>query len=448
MPLSSKTLPSSSPDFRILQPLTFLKILSLIAVSVIAVVAFAAALSPVLRELLPHVRRQMDLGTALCALLSAVSLYLARSRSSFTERRFSYLLASIVILISSFTLLSYLHSRSAGLHLPTSMWQTATFFLSLGVLILGLRIERPVLSHCVDLHTALLCTFALVLFYNAALSALHRLDLAVQTDMPCATVSCIVLLAMVAYLLRAERAVYAVLFASGIGGKTARLTVPFAIILPAIRSVGRGNTHTDYVTAVTVLVVLSLLLLVCLRIQGLEREVHDLSLRDELTGLYNRRGFYVLAEQALRLAQRSGEPFSVLFLDLDNLKQINDVYGHETGSALIQQMAAILCDTFRETDVIARLGGDEFVVACKASSAEIDHAIERLQNSTADLNHSTGRPYNLSFSLGHATNDYLVHQSLEDMLQYADQAMYKIKRHKKLLSLSTNSDTRNIPIQI
>jgi len=451
MPLSSKALPLSSPEPRMLRVLTVLKTTSFVALSVIAVIVFVAALSPALSELLPHIQQRTDLGTALCALLGALSLYLARSRSSINERRYGYLTASVVILISSFTLFGYLQAKSAGLHLSTSMWQTAIFFLLFGVLILGLRVERPVLSHCVDLHTALLCTFALVVFYNAALSALHRLDLAVQTDMPCGTVSCIVLLTLVAYLLRAERGTYAVLFASGIGGKTARLTVPFAIILPAIRSVGRGNAHTDYVTALTVLVVLSLLLLVCLRIQSLECEVHDLSLRDELTGLYNRRGFYVLAEQALRLAQRSSEPFSVLFLDLDNLKQINDLHGHETGSALIQQMAAILCDTFRETDVVARLGGDEFVVACKATSAEIAHAIDRLQNCTADLNHSTGRPYNLSFSLGNTTNDYLVHQSLEDMLQYADQAMYKTKRHKKSLSLSVNSaktDTRNVPIQI
>jgi diguanylate cyclase (GGDEF)-like protein len=98
-------------------------------------------------------------------------------------------------------------------------------------------------------------------------------------------------------------------------------------------------------------------------IKGMENEIHDLSLRDELTGLYNLRGFKILAVQALRLAQRSNAPFSVLFIDLDDLKRINDFHGHGVGSAALNETGELIKTTFRETDVIGRVGGDEFAVA-------------------------------------------------------------------------------------
>jgi diguanylate cyclase (GGDEF)-like protein len=446
MPLSTQDFHSSRPDPGILHGLSVFKTFSLTLVFSIALVALAANLSSALNTLFLHINQQMSLPIAICILLSCLSLSLSRSRSTERNRRLSFVLAGVVILISGFTLLGALRSRSA-LHPQTELWETATFFMLLGVLLLCLRVRQRLCSIGTDLYTALLCTIALAFFYNAMLSSLHTLAPSVQAGISLSTVACIVLLTLVAYSQRAEHGIYAILFAGGIGGKTARLTVPFAITLPVIRSIGRSVTHTDYVTAASALIVLSLLLLVCLRIQRLEREIHDLSLRDELTGLYNRRGFYVLAEQALRLAQRSGEPFSVLFLDLDNLKQINDWHGHEAGSTLIQQMAAILSDTFRETDVLSRLGGDEFVVACRASSEEIHTAIQRLQNSTANLNHTSAGPYNLSFSLGHATTDHLIFQPLEDMLQDADQAMYESKRGKKL-PVPTGQDERSpIPLR-
>ena len=94
----------------------------------------------------------------------------------------------------------------------------------------------------------------------------------------------------------------------------------------------------------------------------LENAIRELSLRDELTSLYNRRGFYVLAEQAYRLAQRAGESFFVLFIDVDGLKKTNDELGHEVGSELLRSIAGLIEHTFRETDVIGRIGGDEFVI--------------------------------------------------------------------------------------
>ena len=168
-----------------------------------------------------------------------------------------------------------------------------------------------------------------------------------------------------------------------------------------------------------------------MRISNLEREVRNLSLCDELTGLYNRRGFNVLAQQAYLLARRSGETFSVLFLDVDNLKQINDLHGHDSGSALLQEMAAVLRRTFRETDVIGRVGGDEFVIAGKADPDELASAVKRLESFAAEINQAGDRRYSLRFSLGHVTTDHMIAHSLDDLIQHADQIMYESKRLKK-----------------
>jgi diguanylate cyclase (GGDEF)-like protein len=164
----------------------------------------------------------------------------------------------------------------------------------------------------------------------------------------------------------------------------------------------------------------------------MEEEIQQLSFRDELTGLYNLRGFRLLAEQALRLANRSHAPFSILFIDLDGLKQTNDTLGHGVGSALLVETAALLTETFRETDVIARIGGDEFAVAGQFTRAGISIAAQRLeeQASATAIEACGGQP--LSLSIGFSTNNEHRHESLQDLLDQADLAMYDKKRSKRL----------------
>ncbi len=103
-----------------------------------------------------------------------------------------------------------------------------------------------------------------------------------------------------------------------------------------------------------------------------ETEVRQLSLTDELTGLYNRRGFFLLGNQQFKTAQRTQMFCCLLFADLDGLKQINDSLGHEIGDKFLIDTAQLLKQTFRESDIIARLGGDEFVILLSVWSRDID----------------------------------------------------------------------------
>jgi diguanylate cyclase (GGDEF)-like protein len=163
----------------------------------------------------------------------------------------------------------------------------------------------------------------------------------------------------------------------------------------------------------------------------MESEIHELSLRDELTGLANLRGFRLLAEQALRMARRSHLPFSLLFIDLDQLKEINDTSGHSVGSNILSDTGKILRATFRESDVLGRVGGDEFAVAGNFSQAAITVAIHRLLEAVAQRNtHYAQKPL-LSLSLGHVTSEPDAIETLDDLLEKADFAMYEDKRLKK-----------------
>jgi len=131
------------------------------------------------------------------------------------------------------------------------------------------------------------------------------------------------------------------------------------------------------------------------------------------------------------MARRSNAPFSIVFVDLDRLKQINDSLGHDTGSTFLVATARLLQSTFRESDVIARIGGDEFAVAGQFSSAEIAEATYRLQSASEEGPHGESQSIPLSFSIGYATADDPRSTDFDELLQAADKAMYEQKRARQ-----------------
>jgi two-component system cell cycle response regulator len=164
------------------------------------------------------------------------------------------------------------------------------------------------------------------------------------------------------------------------------------------------------------------------RQKELEAEVLALSLRDELTGLHNRRGFIQLAEQQMKLAKRQGHGMILLYVDLDRLKAINDSFGHAAGDEALSVTATLLRETFRESSVIGRLGGDEFVVLIvDAAPASAHRLVARLQGNVARSNAGTQRRYALSMSVGVAIADPRHPTSLETLWSRADAAMYRAK---------------------
>ncbi len=164
----------------------------------------------------------------------------------------------------------------------------------------------------------------------------------------------------------------------------------------------------------------------------LKEELRNLSLRDDLTGLYNRRGFMLLVEHHLRLSKRTKKGFCLLFFDMDGLKNINDSFGHQEGGQALKDLAEIMSNSFRSSDIIARFGGDEFVVlAIESLCDSCDIIIKRLYVNIKAHNTQSKKPYKLSVSVGAAYSDPKNNASIEELIAEADQNMYTHKRSKQ-----------------
>lgn len=172
----------------------------------------------------------------------------------------------------------------------------------------------------------------------------------------------------------------------------------------------------------------------------LEEKLTQMSITDPLTGMYNRRGFYLMAEKRLQLARRMLLCVYLFYADMDNLKQINDSFGHKAGDEAIVEMAALLKDTFRQVDITARLGGDEFaaiLMDSKEGPCDAGLILSRLEERIAQRNAVSDRPYPLSLSYGVASYSADESRGLDDLLAEADRLMYADKKKKKITASSS-----------
>lgn len=164
----------------------------------------------------------------------------------------------------------------------------------------------------------------------------------------------------------------------------------------------------------------------------MEEKLKTMSITDELTGLYNRRGFFTLLEQQLKVINREKEKVYMLYIDLDNFKDINDTFGHGKGDSVLIDAGIILRSTYRESDLIARLGGDEFVVfPAGKEESDLSIVIGRLQANLDIYNSLEERGYILSMSTGIAVYDPNNPLSIDKLLAEADRSMYENKRDRK-----------------
>jgi diguanylate cyclase (GGDEF)-like protein/PAS domain S-box-containing protein len=166
--------------------------------------------------------------------------------------------------------------------------------------------------------------------------------------------------------------------------------------------------------------------------RSLEETLRSISITDDLTGLLNRRGFFALAQQQLKIANRSRRGLMLVYADLDGLKRINDVHGHAAGDRALTAAAGILRELFRESDIIARLGGDEFSVLLTEDRGGGDEQSirERLLDAVRAWNSGTQEPFDLSVSVGAVRYDPDQPGSLDRLLTQADELMYRDKKGK------------------
>jgi diguanylate cyclase (GGDEF)-like protein/PAS domain S-box-containing protein len=165
------------------------------------------------------------------------------------------------------------------------------------------------------------------------------------------------------------------------------------------------------------------------QLEQLAAQLEQLSLEDELTDLYNRRGLDLLGGNAVARAAREASPLCVLFMDLDGLKSINDGFGHAAGDAALITAATILRDTVRQTDIVGRIGGDEFAaVLVGVSALEAEELCERVRQAA---HANAPGEYPLTVSIGVAALEQGELDTLDDLIAGADRAMYDNRRLRR-----------------
>ncbi len=163
----------------------------------------------------------------------------------------------------------------------------------------------------------------------------------------------------------------------------------------------------------------------------MEERLRSLSITDDLTGLYNRRGFLTFADHHIKAAERRKEQSLLILIDVDGLKQINDAFGHNIGDQALIDTATVIKQTFRNSDVTARVSGDEFVALTSDTDGKGAESIKKRLYENVDAHNAKGmRPYKLSMSLGIATHNPSTSGSIDRLLLKADELMYAEKNKK------------------
>ena len=451
--MNRPTASSDRSDPRVLDRLARVHRVCLATVIVIAVVTLAAWILTGLGTHLPSAFTLTKANTALALLACAISLALFQPHRRGRSVLLSRALAVLVGLVGATSLLEHMYGISLGVdtliaadsasyHPGRMSAQSASSFVLLAVVVILIRERKGIGRHIADLSVISLSVLVMIVVSGYVFGTMSVFTVAPRNWTAPQTLLSLALLSFVCFGIRAEYGAFEIFLGRGIGSRIARVLTPILLLMPFLREVGRARLlqghllPAHYASAIlaSAAALLSFVLMVLLarHINGMEDEIHDLSLRDGLTGLYNVRGFHLLADQALRLAQRAHLPFSVMFVDLDNLKQINDERGHSVGSSYLVETGVLLQSTFRETDVIGRIGGDEFAVAGQFSYAGITKAGRRLEEMSESVTPDGEGRFPLSVSIGHVTTEYGGLETLEELLAKADRAMYEHKKGKKL----------------
>ncbi|HUH62079.1 MAG TPA: GGDEF domain-containing protein [Terracidiphilus sp.] len=438
--MRNPALPLSEPDPALLRKLALIEQGYLAVAALLALGALGGWLSPVLGQFLPG-SWMLAPQAAVAVLLGAGSLELSRSRHPAWLRQIGFLLALALAVLSVAVLVRDWFGVSTGLDLFAAESPeigavgrmpalTAAAFAVLADAVMLIRARRGLASHMADLFSAVFCLLVLVMISMYMIEGFA--GPAGKAGGSLLTLLSVSLLAFVAFMRRAEVGAFVTFLGAGSGSRIARLVAPLVLLVPflpqtaLVHAVKSGLVRTEYVSIsaafITAGLSFAVMLYMAWKINRLERRVRELSLNDELTGLYGRRGFHAVGWQALRQARRSGLPFSVMFIDVEGLTQVVRKHGGEIASQLLVETAELLKASFRATDVIGRVDPTHFAVAGHFSENAIATMRLRLQEAVNYRNSNPGRACALHFSIGCVSAKDPRHETLEDMLARADES--------------------------
>ena len=392
----------------------------------------------------------MQSSTAACVLLLCCCGALMK-RSDRRSKLIVRVCACLVIAVASLALLHQLTDFSTGVH----AWLAADEFLAnanrmspqsatlLGLLAVCHLIDRTRkgrLGNVLDITISFVVFAVLVLISGYLFGADKFVGPSSIIRISPQTLFCVSLLTSFQVLRRARHGMYSVLAEDGIAGYSARVTLLATIVLSyLIVYLGvdlhlRADLDLRYASAVSAslltILMVAIVVVTAQRVLLLEDALRKMSLTDELTGVFNRRGLYMHGQRALDDVRRNRRPMFILFCDVDGLKQVNDAHGHEIGSRLIAEVADLLRNCFRRSDIVGRVGGDEFAVMAFGTEDSMSAALTRLEAMRCAREQIRSEPYRLAFSVGGITVDVDGEQSLDALLERADGEMYRDKQAK------------------
>ena len=368
------------------------------------------------------------------ALLCCISLLLSEPERMGVAVSYAGHAVDLLALCGAVAILFSSHLRGTAVPLQESAQLAARFsigFVALALIVFMLDKKNWLINHIVDFLVCGLCLVSLLLVSDAALGRFGLFGAETASPGGAVLPVCLVALTIAVALRQAEHGVFSIFLGVGVGSRLARIFAPILIVLPFVwAAANEWMSHVNparHLTAALaasagVAVAVGILLYFAWHISRMENRIHDLVLRDEATRLYNFRGFQMLAEHALHLAQRSSVPFSVLYVDLENLAEIHTELGPDVAAATLREAGEILRATFRESDIKGRIGADAFAVAGQFDRAGISVAALRLEAATAARSARSARPIPIKFSMGHVTtSDMTAPESLRELLERAGQ---------------------------
>lgn len=431
----------------------------------IALIILSAWTVPVVSSILPDGWQLMQASTALAILFLSTGLTLERQKHNRFWHRISQLSASTAMLLAGLALFEHWNDQGAifGRYLvansllpaahPMSI-QSAVSFMLLGLLLIIEPARQGLPGYVADITLMMLIVLNLLFISGYLFNAIHLIGQSSAILISPQTLVSVVLLSFVQIGRQAPFGIFSVLVTRGLGSRFARILLPSSIIISYLIIFGKkqlltsGMLTSPYDAALEAVALATLVLLIIIvlarKINTLEKDLRDISLTDDLTKIFNRRGFYEHGEQELRDIHRNAQSLTLLFFDMDGLKKVNDTLGHESGSQLLIDFATLLRKNFRDNDIVARIGGDEFVVITHGPHDDVVPAIRRLKEATNKANNIGKKPYKIGFSMGEITIDPQSQDSLDELLAQADAAMYENKQARRAGREAFNSGHNNV----
>ena len=433
-------------DRRILEWILTSQRICIVFTTLIAVTVLGAWLLPPVANILPDGWSLMKANTALSFTLVALCQYSLLEKKKHNFRILRWIFIFILLIITSSALFNHISGGYSSIETllakdnnsprPGLMSLQTASFLFVITLIFSIK-ELPKQSdYILDILTLVLITISLIISSGYIFDAIHLYGQSLLTRTSVQTLICMLLSTYVALIFRTKSKTFSILINAGFGSSLARYLTPLVILFPFI-IIGIATTGMEVdsnITAITASISSVLLFLFHIfmtkKINDLEKSLRELSLTDELTKIYNRRGLYTLGDHLYRESRRNKIPMTVIFFDLDGLKKVNDTYGHDTGSELIKDFACLLQENLRDSDILARVGGDEFVIITHNEDCQ-QFILNRFDNAVKAFNESGKKIYEIHYSAGMTYFNPDENRSFSEIIDEADAKMYQIKIQKK-----------------